>query len=162
MLPTAVADECVTAAALAGDPLMRVPETNASPDYVLYMPELISHRLSPAPAPNARVTPVKPSPPADYSGLWPESLRITVCDDARPLALCQSVRANQVRANARFTPRASDRSRPRTRLCGRSFHPATCPARGQPDRRGHLPNRPQPRRANVVQHGRMFVFSTST
>ena len=86
MLPAAAADECVTAAALAGDQVMCVPETNASPDYVLYMPELISHRLSPAPAPTARVAPVKPSTPVDtvaYGRIHFESLFATKPDPWR-------------------------------------------------------------------------------
>jgi peptidoglycan/xylan/chitin deacetylase (PgdA/CDA1 family) len=61
-LPAAVADECVTAAALAGDLVLCAPETNVSPHYVLYMPEQIPHRLPPAPSPAAPRAPGQASP----------------------------------------------------------------------------------------------------
>jgi peptidoglycan/xylan/chitin deacetylase (PgdA/CDA1 family)/2-polyprenyl-3-methyl-5-hydroxy-6-metoxy-1,4-benzoquinol methylase len=62
MLPAAAADECVMAASLAGEPVVCIPETNAPPDYVLYLPEMISPRLSPSPAATARIAPVTTSP----------------------------------------------------------------------------------------------------
>jgi peptidoglycan/xylan/chitin deacetylase (PgdA/CDA1 family) len=65
MLPAAVADAFLQSASLAGDPILHVPQTSPSPDYMVYMPDQIAYAIPPEPAPAAGVKQPPRAHPAD-------------------------------------------------------------------------------------------------